>query len=246
MKKIVIFIAVILLAFVIFIYAKNTIAKAILVKAVRQITGLGVDVKYLDVSLKKTFIDVRGLNIYNPEGFSEKLMAGIPEIYVDFDLSSFFKGKARIESLRLNLKEFIVVKSASGRLNINSISGISKEEAPGAGKEKPKQKPQIQIDVLELNVGKVLYRDYTQAPPGEFRYNVNIHERYENVTDVEKLVKLIVTRSLVNTAVSRLADVDFDGIRGDISGLIKKGDVFGTIQAIGKQLEGLFSEKESQ
>jgi hypothetical protein len=247
MKKIAVFAAILLLAFIVFINGKNAIAKAILVKSVRQMTGLGVDVRYINVSLKKTFIEVKGLNIYNPQGFNERLMADVPEAYVDFDLASLFKGKAHIEALRLHLKEFTVVKSAAGRLNINSISGISKEEALGEQrKEKVKPKPEIQIDVLELKVGRVLYRDYTQLPPGEFRYNVNIHERYENVTDVEGLVKLIVTRSLVNTAISRLAEVDFDRLKTDISGLIKKGDVFGTIQAIGAQLESIFGEREHQ
>ena len=187
--------------------------------------------------LQKTFIDVKGLTIFNPPGFGEKLMADIPEVYVDFDLPAFLKGKVHLERLSLNLNEFIVIKSADGGLNVNSISGISEPQITqikDADYADKKRKPEIKIDILELKVGRVLYRDYTQSPAGEFRYQVNIDERYENVTDVEKLVKLIVTRSLVNTAISRLAELDFDS------------DVFGAIQNIGKQLEGIFGEKESQ
>lgn len=245
MKKIIIAIIIICLVIIIFVSSKNTIATYILINATRQMTGLGVHMENMEVSLLKTWVKIDGLYIFNPDDFGDRLMADIPQVYIDYDPRSFFKKQVHIEALNLALREFIVVKNPEGKLNVNSISGISK-----AAGERPKRKPDIKIDVLNLKIGRVLYKDYTQAPVMVSEFPINIDERYENITDPDKLVKLIVNRALVNTAISKLAEMDFNRLQSEISGIVNKGknifksgnieDIPSVIQDITKELENIF------
>ena len=227
-------------------------------KGVKQLLGLEVEAKAVRVSLSKTWIEVAGLNVFNPKNFSRRLMADVPEIYVDFDLMSFLSNKPHFSHIRLNIKEFIIVRNPGGGLNINSISAIggvrsARDKKPAVIKSAAK--PKIKIDILELKVGRVLYEDRTQVPEAVFEYSVNIDEKYKNITDVDKFVKLIVTRSLINTAVSKLADLSFGRLKEDVSSLLKhsksilKGadsieDIAQAVKGVTKELESIFKVYE--
>jgi hypothetical protein len=229
MKRLIIIAVIVCLVFAILIFAKDSIAKSILIQAARQVTGLGCRIENMELSLLKGQAEIAGLSIFNPEGFSDRLMADIPRVYIDFDLAGlFFKKKVHIQNLVLDLREFIVIKNPDARLNIKSISGISGAGGSAAQSKKPAaRKPDIKIDLFQLKVGRVLYKDYAQAPASVIEFPVKIDERYENITDINKLVKLIVARALVNTAISRLADIDFSRLQSDISNFIQKGqDIF--------------------
>lgn len=243
MKKIVIAALIICLALVVLVSAKNYIAKSILIKAVMQITGLTVQIEDMQIGLLKTWAKIDGLYIFNPAGFSDSLMVDIPRVYIDYDLGSLFKKQVHIESLDLVLKEFVVIKNPEGKLNVNSISGISKPQAAGAqAVGAPSRKPDIKIDALHLAIGRVLYKDYTQVPVMVSEFPVNIDERYENITDPDKLVKLIVNRALVKTAISKLAEIDFNRLQSEISGIINKGkNIFksGNIEDIPSAVEDI-------
>jgi hypothetical protein len=250
-KRIALFIVVVCLAFFILSSAKNEIAKSLLINAVGRITGLGVQVQDMQMGLFKTWVNIDGLYLFNPSGFSDRLMADMPRVYIDYDLGSFFRKQVHLSELDLVLREFIVVKGPDGRLNVNSIRDLSK---PAHGAEpvptSPPKKPDIRIDILRLKIGRVLYKDYTQMPPAISEFAVNIDERYENITDPDKLVKLIVTRALVNTAISNLAEMDFSRLESDISGIIKRGkgifksgdieDLPQVIEGVAQQLENIF------
>ena len=88
------------------------------------------------------------------QGFKDKLMVDLPEIYVDYNLGAIMGGKAHLEEVRLNLKEFIVVKNEAGELNLDSLRVVKEtegEEAEKDGSKKEKtEMPDIQIDLLEL------------------------------------------------------------------------------------------------
>ena len=127
-------------------------------------TGLKLSIRSMDVGVFKSLIGINGLQLHNPEGFEDKLMIDLPEIYVDYNLGAFMKGKTHLEEARLHLKEFTVVKNEAGVLNLNALKVVKsteegKEETPKAEKddeeksdeEKQKTKmPDIQIDLLEL------------------------------------------------------------------------------------------------
>lgn len=198
--------------------AKNIIAKAALSSGVKAMTGLKLQIKGMKVGLVTTLIDIKELKLFNPPGFSDKVMANVPEIYVDYDLGAFFKKKVHLESLKLNLQELVVVKNEKGQLNLDSLKVVKE------GKEKKeaekKEAPQIQIDDLYLKIGKVVYKDYTKTPTEVKEYNVNIDERRKNITDLKALTNWILFTALVKTPISKLADFNINQLKEQASQIL--------------------------
>jgi len=226
MKKL--FTVVMLIVAVLFVtmIAKNVIAKQAVSAGVRVMTGLKLDIKSMDVGIVKTLIDIRDLRLFNPSGFEDRLMVDMPEIYVDYDLAAFFKGKTHIEKVRLNLQEFTVVKNKEGKLNLDSLKTVQKTKETA---KKESKMPDLQIDVLELRIGKVIYKDYSNGRAPRVReFNVNINERYENITDPHAFANLIVVKALMNTSIASLTNFDvgllgdgLEGVLGGATGLVK-------------------------
>jgi len=223
MKKIVILVVIVLVTLFALSGIKNGIAKAAVAGGVRAMTGLKLNMRSMNVGIIKTLIGIKGLKLYNPPGFKDKLMVDMPEIYVDYDLGAFFKRKVHLQEVRLNLNEFIVVKSAEGKVNLDVFKKdrAKKEERPA--KKKKSTRPKFQIDVLQLKVNKVIYKDYTQGPePKITEYDVNIDERYENITNPQALVSIILVRTLLKTAVANLADFDLGPFKSEMSETLQK------------------------
>jgi hypothetical protein len=196
---------VILILIVVIFLAKNFIVKTTIVSGIKAITGLGLTAKSMQVGIFKSRLDIEELKIFNSADFTEKLMLDMPKIYLDYDLLSFLKGKVHLKELKLNLKEFIVVKNTKGSLNLESLKALQ----PKKGGEMPK----IQIDRLDLDLGKVIYKDFSSgAKPAVTEFNLNVHQHYENITNPTALVGAIVTRALANTTISELANFKLESL----------------------------------
>jgi len=223
MKKMRIIIIVLLVLLVSITIAKNIIAKAAITAGVKAITGLRLSMGSMSVGILRTLIDIKNLELYNPPEFPERLMVNMPEIYVDYDLGAFLNKRIHLEELRLNLKELIVVNNERGQLNLNALKVVKakREGKPAQEAEKAKM-PEIQIDKLDLKIGKVIYKDYSSASaPMVKEFNVDIDEHYENITDPNALVKLIVNKALAKTAIRHLADFALDPIKEEMTKTIE-------------------------
>ncbi|MFH1552812.1 MAG: AsmA family protein [Candidatus Omnitrophota bacterium] len=213
MKKL-IYVLVILVLIVVGLFAfKDSVIQFVVEKSVQSATGLKLNVKGFHVGLIKTVIDIKELRLYNPRGFHDKVMLDMPEIYVDYDLPAFFKGQIHLPEVRIDLKEFIVEKNAKGELNLNSLA-VTKEAPEEAEPAKEKKQMQLQIDTLQLKVGRVLYKDYSQGgEPTVQEFAVNIDETYDNITDLKSVVSIIVAKSLAKTTISKLANFEVDKLQ---------------------------------
>jgi len=212
MKKIIIVILILIIG--IFL-AKDLIVKTTVAAGIKAITGLGLTAKSMRVGIFKSRLDIEELKIFNSADFTEKLMLDMPKIYLDYDLFSFLKGKVHLRGLELNLKEFIVVKNAKGSLNLESLKALQ----PKKGGEMPK----IQIDRLDLDLGKVIYKDFSAgAKPAVTEFNLNIHQRYENITNPTALIGIIVTRALANTTISELANLNLEFLGAGFKNTVSK------------------------
>lgn len=217
-------IIIVLCCIILAVLAKNSIARVAVSTSVRAMTGLKVGMRRMHVGLIRTLIDIKGLKLFNPAGFPEALMADMPEIYVDYDLGAFLARKVHLERLRINLREFVVIKNEKGEVNLNSLKSVKAKKTKEKEK-KPAQaekKDAFKIDVLELKIGKVIYKDYSRgAPPSVAEFNVNIDERYENITNPEKLANVILVKALVNTTIANLANFDLGLLKGEVADLLK-------------------------
>lgn len=250
MKKFITVLLVVLLVLGTLCLAKNAIAKMAVSGGVKAITGLKLELQSMDVGFLRTAVGIKGLRLFNPRGFSDPMMAEIPELHVDYDLPAFFRGKVHLEEVKLYLKEFTVVKNEKGELNLNSLKTVqaAKEEKKAPSEKKKGKTPEIQIDVLDLQVGKVIYKDYSAGtPPKVTEFNINLHERHENITNPYRLGSLIVSRALFRTTVARLASFDLDVLEGQLTDTLKKyrgqlTEVAGTTRGAGGEIVGTAKE----
>jgi hypothetical protein len=233
MKRKVIMIPAIVFAILIALFiGKNMIIKTSVTTGVKAMTGLKLSIGSMNVGVFKSLMGINELKLHNPQGFEDDLMIDLPEIYVDYNLGAFMGGKAHLEEVRLNLKEFIVVKNANGQLNLDSLRVVQsaedekgKEEGTEKGddeKEKTKM-PDIQIDLLELKIDRVIYKDYSKGTsPKVKEFNVNIDERYENITDPQSFVRLIIVKALKNTTIASLANFDIGKLQKGLTETVRK------------------------
>ncbi len=181
----------------------------------------------MNVGVFKSLIGINELQLYNPSGFKDKLMMDLPEIYVDYNLGAIMGGKAHLEEVRLNLKEFIVVKNEAGELNLDSLRVVKETEGEVTrkddGEKEKTEMPDIQVDLLELKIDRVIYKDYSKGtPPKEKVFNVNIDEQYEDITDPKSFVRLIIVKALKNTTIASLANFDIGKLQKGLTETVRK------------------------
>jgi len=215
--------AIVLVILIALFFGKNVVIKTSVTAGVRAMTGLKLSIRSMDFGIFKTLIGINELQLYNPSGFVDKLMIDCPEIYVDYDLGAFMKGRTHLEEVRLNLKEFIVVKNEAGELNLDSLKVVKEEEVIDKDKKEKSKTRELQIDILELRIDKVVYKDYSKGtPPKVKEYNVNIDDRFENITDPKTFGRLIIVKALKNTTIASLTNFDLGKLQRGISGTVRK------------------------
>lgn len=204
MKKIIVgFIVVLILGLTLVIFNRNLLARFIIVSGIKKTCGLGVNIGSLTIGLPN--VSISELKIYNPPGFKDRLLADIPEVYVDFDLPAFFKNQVHLGKLNLEIKELAVILNEEGKLNVNSLALLIPK--PGAGKP-----PEIRIDTLALKIGKVVYKGYFPIVGAKAKeFNPHIDETFHDVTNPSKVAAQILQRILSQIGIENLANFDVTG-----------------------------------
>jgi hypothetical protein len=221
MKKIATLLLILIILVVALGFARNLIGQTLVVRGVKAMTGVELSLGKLDVGLTKHFVSLESLKILNPPNFTEKFMADFPVIYADYNLGDILKGKVHFAEIRINLQEFAVVKNQNGEININSLKSLAPKAGEKQSQKAPSQAaPQIQIDNLALTISKVVYTDYSSGKPEKKEFNLNLDERFKDITDPNALVNLIVVKALSRTTIASLANINLDQIKGDISGVL--------------------------
>jgi hypothetical protein len=196
---------------------KDVAASAVIAGGIKAVTGLGTKIGRVSVGLLNTSIGIRGLQVQNPRGYQDRLFVDVPEIYVNYKVLPLLRGKAHLEEVRLHLKELHVVKTAQG-VNLNAVKALGPATAKGQAQPAPAQgMPNLEIDVLALKVGKVVYRDETTSPATVKEFAVNLDERHEHITHPTILAGLIVSRALMKTTVAQLANFDVAGLQAVVT-----------------------------
>jgi len=206
MKKILISIVVIIAIIVGgLVVGRNILARTIIIKGIKATTGMDIDVGRIQIGLTQPGILVSGLKIYNPQGFSDRLLADIPEIYVDLDLAGLFKNFVHMRMIKIDINEFNVVLNEKGKLNVNSLALLMPK--PGTGKA-----PEVKIDILNIKIGKVAYRGYFPAVGAKSQeFNMALDETFKEVTNPSAVAGDIVKKILKRIGIGNLANFDVSG-----------------------------------
>lgn len=229
MKKVINFLIIVVAIIALLLVAKNLIAKAAVEGGVKAVTGLPLKMDKLDISLTKSYIAIEKLDLQNPKGFPERTMLNMPEIYIDYHLGDIIGGNIHLEEVRIDMAEFVVVKNTDGTLNLDTLKALQGDKKEGAPKEeKPKEKgeaPQIQLDVLKLKLGQVVYKDYSKGgnEPAVKTFKMDIQEEYTNITDPNNLVRLIVLKVMMGTPLAALTNFDLGPLQDGLGNVLASG-----------------------
>ena len=226
MKKRYLILIIILCVFLVLIIGKNMVIKHVLAGGVKTLTGLKMHIDKTDVGVFSTKIALEGLTLYNPKDFPDKVMIEMPELYVDYDLGAMFKKNVHLSELRINLKEFVVVRNKDGLLNLDSLKVVkeTKQESAQPDKKVKKAKPDgsFQIDVMSLKIDKVIFKDYSVGDkPKITEYPVKINEKFTNINDPKKVANVIIVKAIMNTAIGRLTSFDVNALAASASDTLK-------------------------
>ncbi|MBL7170454.1 MAG: hypothetical protein ISS46_00455 [Candidatus Omnitrophica bacterium] len=163
------------------------------------------------IGVIKSNVDINEILILNPKGYADRIMFDVPAIYIDFNIPDLLKKKAHLKEMRVDVKEFTVIKSKDGDYNINSLKVVKIGKVEQSEKIEVAGIPNIRIDNLTLKIGKIIYKDYSQRPsPVVWEFPVNIEERIENVEDLQSVVRIIVVEAIRKSALKQLIDINLE------------------------------------
>lgn len=208
MKKIFMIIAILIITLLVLAVAKDQVIKSAVSVAATTVTGAKTQIDGFSLGLFKQAVRIKGFKMYNPEGFPKEVFIDIPVVSVDYDLGALLKKKLHLRSVDVDIKEMTIIKNKDKKLNINSLKVAEKKEKPKEIKEtKASEQMAMQIDELKLNVGKVVYKDYSAGgTPSVQVYDVGLkNKKYNNITSAQQLVSLIVMETLKPTAIQGAA-----------------------------------------
>ncbi len=221
-----IFIVVIILIIVI-VFGRNVIIKYGAPIGAKISAGLSLGIDDVNIGLTDSDMQLKGITLKNPKGFPKENMIDIPEVYVNYHLTDILKDKIHVEEIKLDLKEARGEKNAEGKIKVNERRPPKKDKPKEPGEpeepkeEKKKKKKELQIDKLKLKIGKVVYKDYTVAPPKITNYEVNIDEEINNV-NTASLVSYITGKAMMNTELAKIANINIDDFTGAATDALKK------------------------
>ncbi|MCG8430125.1 MAG: hypothetical protein MJA29_02990 [Candidatus Omnitrophica bacterium] len=183
---------------------KNLVAGRILLSGIQKASGIELTIGSIDVGLLGTSVSVKDAQVLNPGGFPEAVMMRVPELYVDYDPFSLVSGEIRLEELRVDLEEVVVLTSSLGSVNVDTLR--IPLSAGFSSRSKEQAFPRVVIEELDIHVGRVVFKDYTHTPPEIEEFRVDINERMSNVTDLKQLAGVILLKVLSRTDVNRLIE----------------------------------------
>jgi len=194
-KKIKIIILAVVLLFG-FCLVRDFFIKSLIGTVATNITGAPTRVGGLSLSIIKQSVKITNFRMYNPKGFPRGILVDIPRMSVSCNLGALITGKIHLRELVLHIKEIIMVKNKEGKLNVDSLKFAS-EKSEEKKKKKPAKQMAMQIDIVNLEMGRVISKDYSVAgQPVVKVYDINLSKTYKNITSAQQLAALIISEPL--------------------------------------------------
>ena len=208
-KKIISIVLIVLLCGTI---VKDFIVKNIITSVGSKIVGAKIEMGGFSLGLLTQKVRMTRLKLYNPPGFPNEPMVDLPEVRVDFDTIAFLQGKLHARLVVFNMKEMVVVRNKEGKLNVDSLKIIEDQKAAVEAKKKektsePEKQMGLSIDVLKLNVERVILKDYTKGePPAISAFEVALKDKeFKDITSAQQMITLVMFQAMAPTAIQSAA-----------------------------------------
>lgn len=197
MKKILKIIFVVILCIFILSLLKDQIIKYAVSAVTTGVTGTKTQIGSFSLGILRHSIRIRDFKIHNPKGFSNAVLVDLGIINVDYDLSSIIKGKLHLRRLDIDLKELCLEKDKEGKLNVDSLKIIEQKKETQDKKSKPVKQVPMQIDLLNLQLGRIISKDYSVGKePSVKVYDIYASKSYKNITSANQLAALIISEPM--------------------------------------------------
>jgi hypothetical protein len=230
--KVVVFLVVVL---VVLVLARNVVVKAAVENGVKIVTGMPLSIQKFDLDIVHTSMDIENLLLKNPPGFHDTALLDIPKVLVAYERASIFTGKVHLKTIEFDMKQFTVVKNERGELNLDrlrSLQGTQKPSQPTRQEPKaPAKAIPIQIDLMRLKIGKVVYTDYSGVQPVTKEFSINLDQSFQNITDLRSVMRLIVMKAMMSSGISNLVNFDIGGLENTLTGAFNTSAKFATQEA---------------
>ena len=194
MRKVMILLGIVAIFLACVVCFKNLIVKSVVTSVASRITGAPVHIDHLALDVLSSTIRVSGFVMNNPSGFPEGILVSCPQIKVIYDRPTLLKHTPHFLLVEIELKEMGLVRNKEGKLNVDSLK---------TGQQAKSSPPNpMQIDLLILSIGKIVYKDYTiGAEPSVRVYDVNRHRSYKGIPSAQQLTLLVLAEPMKAAAI---------------------------------------------
>ncbi|MDD5018826.1 MAG: hypothetical protein PHS61_00170 [Candidatus Omnitrophica bacterium] len=206
MKKILKIAGVALVALAAILILRDQVIRKSIIIATTQVTGASASIEKFSLSLFRQTVTIRGFKLYNPPGFPKEIFVDMPMIHVAYVLGDIIRQHLHFKEINIALKELVIIKNKDGQLNVDQLKVMQeaeKQKGEAAEEEKPAPQLPLQIDLLRLRIGKIIYKDFTAGEKPKIDvYDLGSKEKtYQNITSAQQLVTLILSEALKSTAI---------------------------------------------
>ena len=194
---------IIFIVLIVFLVIKDFLIGPLITMVGFNIIGAPMKVRSFSSSLIRQKVRIKGLRLYNPKGFPAEPFLDITEIGADYDILALLTGKLHLPLVIVNLKEMVVIKNKEGLLNVDSLKVTQTSDQSKEKKSDVKSKSmRIKMDVVKLNIDKVIYKDFSKEPAVIQVYDVGLKDKtFHNITSPEQLVTSILLEAMAPTAI---------------------------------------------
>jgi len=194
MKKFFIVLGIVVSSLACIAFIKDQIIKSVVTAVASKITGAPVHMDGFSMNIFSSTIHITGFKMYNPDGFPEGLLVSCPKINAIYDRASLFKGEPHFLLVEVELKEMVLVKNKEGKLNVDSLKIVYPlKSSPSVP---------MRIDLLNLSIGKIVYKDYTiGTEPGVRVFDINRHQSYKSIPMAQQLALLVLAEPMKAAAI---------------------------------------------
>jgi len=139
------------------VLCRQIIAQKAVETVFKQTTGFPIRIESLQISPWHSHFAAGGIQLFNPPEFPERLFADVPRLYVDYKFGSLLRGYPQLARADLHIREIVIVRNTNGHSNLEQLRGLGMLEFEGRSVARP-----FQIDTLNLQIGRVVTKDYNK------------------------------------------------------------------------------------
>ncbi|MBZ0167067.1 MAG: hypothetical protein K8I00_09695, partial [Candidatus Omnitrophica bacterium] len=145
---------------------KNIVLKQILIGLGPKIIGVRMDVDGFSLGILRQRVGIKGLRLYNPEGFPNEVMLDVPEVSVEFKPWRMLTGRLYMSNVVVHMRELVIIKNHDKQLNVDALKIARTESDPPDPKDQPQpsaSQSRFMIAELSLNLERVVVKDFSKG-----------------------------------------------------------------------------------